>query len=168
MHRRCDRFGNVVHRGEAVGIDGVVIVADAAIQDHHILPVGAVHYVDAIGVDLDLGRPPDQADRTGRQVSGLRIEHADTGDRVADQHTILRFNGQSGIGIDAGALTRDLDTTQERMFPVVGVELVGRFGLVRRHVRDLIAALRVGGQRRQFEGGFDDRTLRQRADVVVG
>ena len=166
---RTERVRFTVHRRKPVRVDAVIVIADAAIQEQHVVPVGGVEHVNALGIDADIGRKAGEL-RIGaeRKIGELRAEDIDAGHRSAGVGAAgQRFRHQPVIFIEADAFARRFDAGDRIVPPRAGIELEGRLGLVGQHVGDLITALRIGGERPQQRIRIgNERRFRQRADII--
>ena len=169
---RVENVRYAVHGAEAAGLDVVIVIANAAIEDHEVIVVGGVEQIEALRIDGDLGWPAGPG-RVAADIGEreLRIKDIDLGDVSAGGSARKLLRTHADIAVDAGDLARNLDAAQRGVIPAVGVELVSRFRLVREVLGDLIAALRIGAERpenraRRRVRQIRDRRLRQRADVV--
>ena len=112
-------------RAETAGLDVVVVVANAAVEDDEVVIIGGVDQIDARGIDRDLGR---QAGQHRRLPNGskreLRIEDAHAGQRSrAAEATRQRFGTEAGIFVDAGDLARNFDAARARILPAAELDL---------------------------------------------
>ena len=160
---RIENIGPIVLRTETAGLDVVIVVANAAIEDDEVVIIGGVDQIAARGVDRDLGRQSGPLRIAASVRKGeLRIVDAGSDYVAAGISARQRFGTEARIFVDARDLARVFDPGNSSVLPACDVEFVDRLGLVGDVLRNLIATLRI-----EAEGlAVIDRGFRKRPDIV--